>query len=642
MSLFGAANSGVDPQSGAYLTKQQRIAMFRASRGMGGGNSGGSDKAGGVQPKSAIVVANKFATITQTLNNNFQQSATNISDQAQSNKKSIENLYRIISDKRDQELKTEKQETRQTSLDLERTKRQSRENFVEGLSKAAAAAMAPLQKTANAVTGKVMSFWDKLKRLLLLLGGAWLVDNLPEILDSIKSFDLSIDSFSTAVAGILPNVRGIFNIFDGIVRGILKGVRKVASTSFRIAAKIGGTAFRIARKVFDSIIDVTARVSGAIFNGIKKLGSKLFDLYKSAKNTLSGGLKSAQAAKNAKVTKPKGLFGNIVDKLRQGGSKVKSFASNVGGKLGFDKMREGASNFARGLKDNISSFGEKAMGKLNPLQAYATKEGIEKGSKASREKGIRNLLTSVFEKAGIAGGAGKKLLGGIGRILRPLLRFPGVGIAVDIALNKAGGQGNQEALIRGLASGISGMVGMKAGAVIGAGIGTVAIPIPGLGTGIGGILGGLIGSILAANTADALAKAGMTMAGMETTSDETMAANYGNIIENITNNNNTATITPASDNKTTHPDKSIKITPGDRIDAGSFSTPDGMQLSGGLPASTFNLQELPPIMTRMEKEKPEEILPQQEVKPINTRDPQTDIYRQLAGKIYQLTEVGAN
>merc|ERR1711938_325389 len=91
---------------------------------------------------------------------------------------------------------------------------------------------------------------------------------------------------------------------------------------------------------------------------------------------------------------------------------------------------------------------------------------------------------------------------------------------------------------------------MKAGAAIGAGIGTVAIPIPGLGTGIGGILGGLIGSILAANTADALAKAGMTMAGMETTSDETMAANYGNIIENITNNNNTSSVTPASDNKT--------------------------------------------------------------------------------------------
>ena len=63
------------------------------------------------------------------------------------------------------------------------------------------------------------------------------------------------------------------------------------------------------------------------------------------------------------------------------------------------------------------------------------------------------------------------------------MRLPGIGIAVDIALNKAGGQGNQEALIRGLASGISGMVGMKAGAAIGAGVGTVAIPIPVIGTG---------------------------------------------------------------------------------------------------------------------------------------------------------------
>ena len=641
MSLFGAASSGVDPQSGAYLSKKQRIAMFRASRGMSGGDGGGSDKSnssGGVQPKAAIVVANKFATITQSLNNTFQQSATNISDQAQTNKKSIENLYKIISDKRAQELKTEKQETRQASLDLERNKRTARENFVEGLSKAAAAAVAPLQKTANAVTGKVMGFWDKLKKALLLLGAAWIIDNLPEILDSIRSFDLSIDSFSTAVAGILPNVRGIFSIFDGIVRGILRGVRRVASTAFRIASKIATSAFRIAKKIFNAIFDVTSRVANAIFNGIKRLGSKLFNLYKNAKNALSGGLKSAQAAKNAKAAKPKGFFGNILDKLREGGSKVKSFASRVGGKLGFDKMQEGASNFMRGFKD----FGSKAMDKLNPLKGYAAKEGIAKGNPASRLKGIEDLLGKVFNAAGIAGKAGKNLLKGIAKIARPLLRLPGVGIAVDIALNKAGGQGNEEALIRGLASGIAGMVGMKAGATIGAGIGTIAIPIPVIGTGVGGILGGLIGSILAANTADALAKAGMTMAGMETTSDETMAGNYSNIIENITNNNNTATVTPASDSKSTHPETSIKISPGDRVDAGSFSTPEGMQLSGGLPASTFNLEELPPIMSRMKKEKPAETLPQQEVQSINTRDPQSNIYRELAGKIYQLSEVGAN
>ena len=38
MSLT-SATSGVDPQTGSYLSKEQRVAMFQASRGRGGGGS---------------------------------------------------------------------------------------------------------------------------------------------------------------------------------------------------------------------------------------------------------------------------------------------------------------------------------------------------------------------------------------------------------------------------------------------------------------------------------------------------------------------------------------------------------------------------------------------------------------------------
>ena len=640
MSLFGAATSGVDPQTGQYLSKQQRVAMFRASRGMGGASGGGaksSGSKGAVEPKSAIVVANKFTQITQSLNNNFQQSATNISDQAQTNRQSIENLYNIISNKRTQELKEEKEESRESSLRVEKNKRRTRENLVEGLSKAAEAAVAPLQKTAKKTTDILGGFWDRLKRALLLLGAAWLVDNLPELLANIESFDFGVGTFTDALASTLPNVRGIFTVFDKIFRGVVSGVRKIASAAFRVARKIATSSFRIARRVFNAIKKVTSKVVGLIVNGIKKVVGTLARSLNSARQAIARlAAKAAQPIKDAasKAVGKKGLFGKFVSGLRQGGSKIKSFASDVGGRLGFDKMKEGAGNFMRGFK-NLAG---KAAEKLNPLNGYAAKEGIAKGNPASRLKGIESLLEKVFSAAGIAGKAGKNLLKGIAKIARPLLRIPGIGVAVDIALNKAGGQGNQEALIRGLASGISGMVGMKAGAAIGAGVGTVAIPIPGIGTGVGGILGGLIGSILAANTADALAKAGMTMAGMETTSDETMSANYGDIIENITNNNNTATVTPASDKKSTHPETSIKIAPGDRVAADGNSTPDGMQLSMGQFESSFNFEELPPIMSTMPSKKRDSVvLPQQDVPNISTRDPQSDIYRQLAGKLYEVS-----
>ena len=639
MSLFGAATSGVDPQSGAYLSKEQRVAMFRASRGMGG-NGGGKNSGGSgatVEPKAAIVVANKFSEITRTLNTNFQQSATNISDQARNNKKSIENLYNIISNKRTQELKTEKEETRQTSLRVEKNKRATRENFVEGISKAAESAIAPLQKTAKKTNDILGGFWDRLKKALLLLGAAWLIDNLPELLANIESFDFGINSFKEALVDTLPNIRGIFAVFDSIFRSVVGGIRRIASAAFRLARKIATSSFRIARKVFNSIRRVTSKVVDLLVSGIKKVVGTLARSLNSARQAIARlAAKAAQPIKNAasKAVGKKGLFGNIVSGLREGGSKVKSFASNVGGRLGLDKMQEGAGNFMRGFK----GLAGKAAEKLNPLNAYAAKEGIAKGNPTSQLKGIESLLEKVFSAAGIAGKAGKNLLKGISKIARPLLRLPGIGIAVDIALNKAGGQGNQEALIRGLASGISGMVGMKAGAAIGAGVGTVAIPIPVIGTGVGGILGGLIGSILAANTADALAKAGMTMAGMETTSDETMSANYGNVIENITNNNNTATVTPTSDKKSTHPETSIKIAPGDRVAADGNSTPDGMQLSMGQFESSFNFEELPPIMSTMPgKKKDAVVLPQQDVPNISTRDPQSDVYRQLAGQLYELS-----
>ena len=56
MNLFGAATSGVDPQTGSYLSKEQRVAMFQASRGQGGGGDAKKRKQGS---QAAIIVANK-------------------------------------------------------------------------------------------------------------------------------------------------------------------------------------------------------------------------------------------------------------------------------------------------------------------------------------------------------------------------------------------------------------------------------------------------------------------------------------------------------------------------------------------------------------------------------------------------------
>jgi hypothetical protein len=170
------------------------------------------------------------------------------------------------------------------------------------------------------------------------------------------------------------------------------------------------------------------------------------------------------------------------------------------------------------------------------------------------------------------------------------------------------------------------MVGMKAGATVGAAVGTVAIPIPGVGTAVGGILGGVIGSILAANTADTLAKAGMESAGMETTSDAQMVENYKPVVESVLGGNKSTTAG--------QPSPAAAITPS------TPSTPDGMQTPvESNTTNNVNVQQLPAVLENMKSEK-KEVKPEQPVPTIKTRDPQTDLYRDLASKNYQLNLVG--
>lgn len=617
MNLFGAATSGVDPQTGSYLSKEQRVAMFQASRGNGGvgGANKGAQRAQ-IAPQNAIVVANKFAEITQTLSKNYESASAGVAQQVEENRKGIENLYRIIERQREDTLKAEKAETRSTLIQAENKRRNLKENFIEGISGAAAAAVAPLQKAAAAATKPLMSLWDKIRNALLLLAGAWAIDNLPTIIKKFNEYFGDLDKLKATVIKALAGLRGVFSIFDGIIRSVTRIIGGIVKTAFRVGKFIVKSAVRIASAVFGAIKKVVGTVVNAIFGGIRKLVGGVVDAYNGVLGLLPDGGKTPDTPKLPGDKPPKNIFQKFMGKVGKTFDGMKDF---TGKQIG--KMKAGADKFMTGFKD----LGSKAMEKLNPVKAYATKEGIEAGTDASRAKGIQDLLGKVFEKAGIAG---KGILKNVGKLAKGILkRVPVIGLAIDVMLNKASGQGTSEAIIRGLASSIAGMVGMKAGAAIGAGVGTIAIPIPGVGTAVGGILGGLIGSILAGSGADALAKAGMESAGMETTSNEEMTNNIGAKVESVIGSNNSSTAG--------QPSPAAAITPS------TPSTPDGMQTPAeSSTTNNVNVQQLPATMEKIESEK-KEVLSEQTPPAISTRDPQTDIYRAMASKNYQMTLEGA-
>ena len=616
MNLFGAATSGVDPQTGSYLSKEQRVAMFQASRGNGGvgGANKGAQRAQ-VAPQNAIVVANKFAEITQTLSKNYESASAGVAQQVEENRKGIENLYRIIERQREDTLKAEKAETRSTLIQAENKRRNLKENFIEGISGAAAAAVAPLQKAAAAATKPLMSLWDKIRNALLLLAAAWAIDNLPTIIKKFNEYFGDLDKLKATVIKALAGLRGVFSIFDGIIRSVTRIIGGIVKTAFRVGKFIVKSAVRITSAVFGAIKKVVGTVVNAIFSGIRKLVGGAVDAYNRIRGMIPGGNKPTTPRLPGNKP-PQNIFQKLFSKASTAVTGLKEFAGAQ-----FGKVKAGANKFMTGFKD----LGSKAMETLNPIKSYATSQGIKEGTDASRAKGIQDLLGRVFEKAGIAGSG---ILKNVGKLAKGILkRVPVIGLAIDVMLNKAGGQGTSEAVIRGLASSIAGMVGMKAGAAIGAGVGTIAIPIPGVGTAVGGILGGLIGSILAGSGADALAKAGMESAGMETTSNEEMTNNIGAKVESVIGNNNSSTAG--------QPSPAAAITPS------TPSTPDGMQTPAeSSTTNNVNVQQLPATMEKIESEK-KEVLPEQTPPAISTRDPQTDIYRAMASKNYQMTLEGA-
>ena len=112
MKLLGAATSGVSPQTGSYLSKEDRIAMFKnasgrrgyAGRSAGGGGNGAESERATVQATSAIVAVNTMTTTIQNLQVTNQQTIEEVQVQVERNKEDIEDLYNSVATAKQQEI----------------------------------------------------------------------------------------------------------------------------------------------------------------------------------------------------------------------------------------------------------------------------------------------------------------------------------------------------------------------------------------------------------------------------------------------------------------------------------------------------------------------------------------------------------
>ena len=278
--LFGAATRGVDPQTGNYLSKQQRIAMFRASRGMGGGVGGsGTGARAAANPQTAIVAVNKMAGAIQQIQRNNQQTTQNVAAQVQQNKNNIQNLYNTVAEQREQRLENIQAEVEQSRLARENSLRRAREGVLEGISSAAAAVAATGRAAANAALRPVRGLWERIRGALGYLLAAFAIKNLPQIVNTISNFLDGLPDLSSAFTGSLGKIRGLWSVIDIALRGVRRLIGRIINTAFRIGRFIFNKAFQIGRRIFAPIGRFIRRVVSAI---LRRVGNFVKDLAKKA------------------------------------------------------------------------------------------------------------------------------------------------------------------------------------------------------------------------------------------------------------------------------------------------------------------------------------------------------------------------
>lgn len=534
MSLFGAATSGVSPQTGSYLSKEERIAMFKSasgrsgyrgrSSGGGGGGDGGSSetqKRPNVEATSAIVAVNTMTSTIQKLQVTNQQTIEQVQVQVERNRENIANLYETISAGKEQELQTEKQETRQERRRIELGLRAGAESMLEGLGKAVAKTSNALGKVADKSLGPVKGFLDKLFELLSLLGAAWVIDNLPAILKAIDDFIADLPTLGEALnntINFLTGTRGVFSILDRLFQPLKNLIGKIAKKAVDFFYWVGGKITTLVRKIFSKVkkfvvelFSNIARKAGDFFRNLNPF-KKTRDAARAA-DAARDGVRAADSAADAtkaaagsaddivdagragqkalpegkpKPTKPKNLFDWFGDRFKQLGNWSKKQ---------FQSLSKGGKDAAKWVGGKIDS-GKNLMSDLGTFLADRTKN--LGGMKSASPKQVTSFLDKMlgpFVK--ILGPASKGLLKGMIGILQ---KIPGIGMLIDIAMNRGlDGMSWTESIMRGVGSGgagaLGGWAGAQAGGLAGAAIGTV---VPGIGNVIGGVIGAAIGGFLGA------------------------------------------------------------------------------------------------------------------------------------------------
>ena len=641
MNLFRAATTGVDPQTGSYLSKQQRVAMFRESIGSSGANSG-VNSSGFVQPQSGIAVRNNMAEVVEKLQVNTFQAIENVDAKVDVNKKDIGALVVATQDGPGgappestpkgggyaqaqsslvstagvdiiQQLQTNYEEgieqvivrVDQNSEGLEdlsgvystdsRNEAQSEKLDTRSLLKDRQRTLRALREKLvegiGSAVGKIQSGLQNIGSKVSNLAGSFLqrlgkfiaLFGLAWLVDnyatlSAKFSELGI-SFESLKAGFLAGI--------GNVKGVWSLIDLVLRKIWKLTSGLVKTLYNVAKWVVKGVANLASKVFGALGNILRK-----------AKNLISPPAKAVPDAAKAVSETPgaaKAAIGGADGAAKAIPPKPKNFLQRAGDAIG----------------STVKSIGNS----LNPLRSADEKAA----SAAKKDNWLKRALQPLVDKfPGI----------NIGKTLGILKRVPILGIGIDVAINRGlEGENWVQSIVSGILSGsagfIGGAAGAKAGGIAGAALGSI---VPGFGTAIGSVLGAAVGGLLGAYLA------GM---GGEKLGD-TIAEAGGFATDKSAKGVTTPPGSVPAEKATPKVTIPSKLTEG-------LSTPTGMGLpsseAGGNVTNVDLGTEVIDATQPKQEAAPRDMKNYGEVNPVPTimsSDPETDFYRTLSTTVYDL------
>lgn len=298
------AQRGVNPLTGSYLSKEERVALFRRARvsssAFSGGGGGGLVRASGGQ-----VVGGQTLAIVKT----NQESISGIQQQLNVIRARVEVLNNGISDvsnllvtdtntENQRLLQQQEQEKQQADAEI----KLGRENLLE--QKLQSALQAPIQK----VLGQAQDFFGRIKEALLYLLGGWFATAGLEALKAKK------DGLTAEFEKIKKNIiSGLFYAGSALL-AINGGFGLFIRLATSLAAKIAGLAAKVLLLPF--------RLLGSLGRSVLGLGSRLIR---------GGGAAATQAAKTGGGNAVTRLFGRLFS--RGGATAATGAAAKAGSRF---------------------------------------------------------------------------------------------------------------------------------------------------------------------------------------------------------------------------------------------------------------------------------------------------------------------